>query len=132
MTGARLLAWAAAFAAAAALAASPRLDALVLSAAKGARHQSSFAPATPKIFLTGKVLDATQGTRVKGVWIAAKTAAAPPDYVIDSAEVTLGAGKNPRVDFMMTRPTAGWPVGDYRVDLLIDGRKAASVPFKVK
>jgi len=33
--------------------------------------------------------------------------------------------------FSLSKPTNGWPVGDYRVDLLIDGTKAKSVAFKV-
>jgi hypothetical protein len=123
---------AAALAAAAAFAGPPRLDALVMSEKKGGGHQTTFAPRTPKIFLTGNLLEAPQGTKVKSVWHAEKTVAAPPNYVIDSAEVTVGAGKNPRIDFWMVKPNAGWPVGDYRVDLLVNGKKTTEVKFKVK
>ncbi len=122
----------AALAATAALAGPPRLDALVLSDAKGGSHKNTFAPTTAKVFLAARLLEAPAGTKVKSVWVAEKTAAAPPNYVIDSVEVTVTGAKDPKVDFSFSKPSAGWPVGDYRVDLLVNGKKTNEVKFKVK
>jgi hypothetical protein len=44
-------------------------------------------------------------------------------------EMTVGRLMNV-VTFSLSKPTAGWPAGDYRVELFIDG-KAAAVRFNV-
>ena len=36
-----------------------------------------------------------------------------------------------RVDFNMSKPNAGWPEGDYKVALFIDGKPAGEVKFQV-
>ena len=36
------------------------------------------------------------------------------------------------VDFNMSKPNAGWPVGDYRVDLFINGKPTGNAKFQVK
>jgi hypothetical protein len=36
-----------------------------------------------------------------------------------------------QADFSLTKPNAGWPAGDYRVELSINGKHASTVHFKV-
>lgn len=36
-----------------------------------------------------------------------------------------------RAWFSLSRPTNGWPVGDYRVDMFINDKAAGSVKFSV-
>jgi hypothetical protein len=112
-------------------AASPRFDGLVLSDDRDGKAKSTFAVATPKLFLRGKLVDFRAGARIRGEWIAEKTKAAPPNFRIDGAELTVGPLMN-QVSFDLSRPKAGWPVGDYRVDLFVDGRKVKEVRFKVQ
>src|SRR5258706_272935 len=112
-------------------AASPRYADLVLSDSKGGNAKSTFKPQTAKIFLNAKLVEVPTGAKVKSEWIAVDTGgAAPPHYRIDSVEMTVGPLIN-NVDFNFSKPTAGWPVGDYRVDLFIDGKPAGNVKFKV-
>ncbi|MGQ0659052.1 MAG: hypothetical protein ACT4NU_13370 [Chromatiales bacterium] len=92
------------------------------------KHQ--FSPDTPKIFLLATLADVPSGTKLKSVWVAEKTTVAPPDYEIDSAELT-GGGDSNKVTFSLSRPDAGWPPGEYRVELFIDGQPAGSVRFTV-
>jgi hypothetical protein len=89
-----------------------------------------FGPNTPKIYLRTKLLDMPKGTVLKGEWIAEKTKVVPPNYRIDGVELKVGPLMN-TAKFSMTRPNAGWPEGDYRVDLLIDGKPATQVKFKI-
>lgn len=107
------------------------LSGLVLSDAKEGKAKSIFAPKTPKIFLSGKMEDMPGGGKLKVVWIAEKTKAAPPNSEIDSTQHTTPRG-TVRATFALNAPTAGWPVGDYRVDLFLDGKLAGSHRFSVK
>ena len=111
-------------------AASPRYSDIVLSDSKGGPPKSTFTPQTPKLFMHAKLVDVPSGSKVKSDWIAEKTKVAPPNYKIDSSELTISGFMN-EVDFNFSKPTAGWPEGDYRVDLFIDGKPAGAVKFKV-
>lgn len=112
------------------LAGSPRYSDMVLSDAKGGAAKSAFKPQTAKIFLHAKLVDVPSGSKVKSDWIAVKASGAPANYKIDSMELNVGALVN-SVDFNFSKPTAGWPEGDYRVDLFIDGKPAGNVKFQV-
>ena len=109
----------------------PRYTDLVLSDAKDGAAKATFKPDTPKIFLRSKLVDMPAGTRLKADWIAVQTGGvAPPNYKIDSTDLKTGAGSNVST-FSFSKPNAGWPIGDYRVDLYIDDKPAGKVPFKV-
>lgn len=111
-------------------AASPRYSDMVISDASGGAAKSTFKPQTAKIFLHAKLVDVPPGSKVKSDWIAVKTNVAPPNYKIDSVELNVGSLVN-SVDFNFIKPTAGWPEGDYRVDLFINGKPAGNVKFQV-
>jgi hypothetical protein len=71
----------------------------------------------------------SSGQTVSGTWIAEDVGdAAPPETVIDqAAEVKLGSLEN-EVTFKLSRPTNGWPLGKYRLevksgDKIIDTQK---------
>ena len=109
---------------------SPRYSDVVMSDSRGGPPKSTFTPQTAKLFVHAKLVDVPSGSKVKSDWIAEKTQVAPPNYKIDSSELTVRAFMN-EVDFNFSKPTAGWPEGDYRVDLSIDGKPAGVVKFKV-
>lgn len=116
-----------------AFAGEPRFDNLLLSDVKeGGKPRSVYAKDTAKIFLGAKLVDVPTGAKLKSEWIAVKTGGVAPDnYKIDSVELSVGPLMN-RADFSFSKPNAGWPVGEYRVDLFINGKKSTSVPFQVK
>lgn len=112
-------------------AAAPRYENIVVSDSKGGAPVSTFKPNTAKIFVDAKVPDAPSGTKLRADWIAVDTGgAAPPNYKIDSSELKVDSFTN-AVTFSFSKPNAGWPVGDYRVDLFIDGKAASQAKFKV-
>jgi hypothetical protein len=113
-----------------AYAASPRYTDIVMSDTKGGKEMHAFKPATPKIYIHANVEGVSAGTTLKGDWIAVKTKVAPPNYKIDSVELKTFPLMT-SVDFNMSKPTAGWPEGDYRVDLFIGGKKVTDVKFTV-
>ena len=110
-------------------AAEPKFSELVLSEKDG-KPKQVFGPATPMIFLKVQLKDVPPGAKVKAAWIAEKTKVAPPNYEIDSSEFTAGELGNR--GFTISKPNAGWPVGDYRVDLSMNGKVVQTVRFKVQ
>ena len=113
-----------------AAAAETRYKDIVMSDSQGGKDVHTFKPATPKIFIHANLENGSSAKVLKGEWIAVKTQVAPPNYKIDSVELKTFPLIT-SVDFNMSKPNAGWPEGDYRVDLLIDGKKATEVKFKV-
>jgi hypothetical protein len=108
----------------------PKYTELLLSDVKDGTAKQVFAPTTPKVFLSTKLVDVPKGAKLKAAWIAEKTKVAPPNYQIDSTELDVGPLMN-RATFSMSKPNAGWPPGDYRVDLAINGKLLNTVRFKV-
>jgi hypothetical protein len=109
----------------------PRLGTVLLSDAADAAPKSTFGTETAQIVVVAELLDLPADATVSSSWIAEETAVVPPDYVIDESAVTVGAGMN-SATFSLSRPDAGWPTGRYRVDLLIDGVAAKSLPFSIE
>ena len=120
------------FAAPAAQAAQPHYgDVAVVASNGGDSPREVFARDTPKISVRAQLVDVPTGAKLAGAWIAGKTEVAPPDYKIDTAELTAGALMNQAV-FGLSKPNAGWPVGVYRVELSINGQVINTVHFKVE
>jgi hypothetical protein len=112
--------------------AAPRFGEIIVSEEKGASaSEDEFSPDTEKVYLSAQLVDVPRRAKVTSSWIAVSTQVAPPNYLIDTAEITV-AGRVNVANFSLTRPDNGWPVGSYRVDLAINGRKAGSASFKVK
>jgi hypothetical protein len=71
------------------------------------------------------------GQKVRGVWIgedvgaaAAKNTKIAEDTVAITEERQSGA-------FTLSRPTKGWPVGKYRVELFVNEKLAETVKFEI-
>jgi hypothetical protein len=53
---------------------------------------------------------------------------APPNYQLAEKSMSgVNEGK-----FYVTRPTNGWPIGKYRLDIYIGGSVAKQIPFTIK
>jgi hypothetical protein len=87
---------------------------------------STFSPSTPEIFVTFDIDGYDIGTFVVGEWY----------YVTDNTlidEVTLTTQyESQYAYFSLTRPFAGWPVGDYKLDILISDEVVETVEFNVE
>lgn len=82
-----------------------------------------------KIHAVVVLADVAAGTKVRGSWIAVD-AISTPNYEIDAADVTAPAGEA-RVHFALSQPHAGWPQGNYRLDVYLDGTFVTNVPFSI-
>ena len=98
----------------------------------GTEAQTVFAADAPKIVLHVELKSPEVGAKVEGVCFAVKTDAAPANYKIDAATLTLDSSTLDEVTFSLSKPTAGWPVGTYQVELTYNGAAEKTVPFSVE
>ena len=104
---------------------------VVLSTTKDdTTSQTNFPADTPALYVSADLVDVASTSKITFSWISVDShGAAPANHVID--KVDLDVGVNNHVDSQLSKPTAGWPVGTYRVDLAIDGAVADTVPFSI-
>lgn len=110
--------------------AAPAYSEVVISDSADGKEMHTFKPATAKIYVRTRLTGVDKAVKARSEWIAVKAEGAPANYKIDATELAAGPAMN-KVQFSFSKPTAGWPVGDYRVDLFLDGKKVTDVKFKV-
>jgi hypothetical protein len=110
----------------------PRFASVVLTDNKDTRvEKTTFAPDTPNLYAVFTLADVPANTTVKSVWIAEKTDVAPENYQIDGTSLTVGGSTNSG-NFSLSRPTNGWPAGQYRVEMYIAEKLAHTARFQVE
>jgi hypothetical protein len=73
--------------------------------------------------------NAPDDTVVKGTWTLVSAEGFDPNSEIDSAEIT---GSDDSYYFSLDRAADQWPVGQYRIDLSINGNLVETVEFQVQ
>ncbi|MFL6211964.1 MAG: CHAT domain-containing protein [Pyrinomonadaceae bacterium] len=94
---------------------------------------TSFAPDAPQVVCVWRVADVpAQGATLRGVWIATDTSGvAPPNFQIAEKSYPLKQTPMAAGVFSLSKPNAGWPAGQYRVELYLDERLAETLRFSV-
>lgn len=92
---------------------------------------SIFATDIPEIFCSVKLSDAPPATQLRADWVYVRgEVQGMANYTLDSWS---GAGDGTQYIYSsVTRPTNGWPSGDYKVVWYINGREKLAVPFGVQ
>jgi hypothetical protein len=93
---------------------------------------TTFTADVPKIhaFWIGDALK--KGDKLRAVWIATDVGdAAPKDTKIDEATMTV-AKPDDKGAFSLSRPTKGWPVGEYRVEIYDGDELAETLKFTIQ
>jgi hypothetical protein len=85
----------------------------------------------PELHAIAVLKDAAKGTVVNGMWVSID-AIAQPDYPIDSVSVQLPEKGDTQVHFSLSRPTNGWPVGNYKLDVYLNDNLVSTTPFSIK
>ncbi len=92
--------------------------------------KSTFAPDTAQIFLFFHFDNVKAGQKIKATFVAEKVEGARPDFKFKELDLDVPKeGSDAKMS--VERPPANWPVGDFRVDLTLDGKAMDSVKFKV-
>ncbi len=76
---------------------------------------------TPEIFCSVKLSNAPHDTEITSEWVYLQGEADVTDHVIDT--YTLVTDGSRHLTFSIERPDNGWPVGDYRLVLYVDGKE---------
>lgn len=94
---------------------------------EGTQAATSFSWTAP-FYLIVKVADSQEDTVIQASWIAMDTNNLNPETVLKIEE------KNPQGDqvfFYLRNEGHFWPIGDYQVNLYIDGKLAQELEFEV-
>jgi len=90
----------------------------------------TFTVGTPEVFCSAKLSNAPDGTEIISEWVYVQgELAGYEDHVIDSHTLTTEGSRY--VAFSLPRPDAGWPKGEYKLVLYIDGKEEVTVPFTI-
>ena len=98
---------------------------------KDTKPTTEFTSDAPKIyaFFIGEALKS--GDKIKSTWIAEDVGdAAPKGTKIDEASLTAATPTDSSA-FSLSKPTAGWPIGQYRVDITVNDKLVESLRFTI-
>lgn len=93
---------------------------------------STYAPDTPKLNVFLEILDSKAGDKVNIAWVATNATGAPPGYVIADNPIEITQDGMSGGHGSLSKPTNGWPIGQYKVNISINGTFAKSADFTVK
>ncbi len=114
-----------------AMAGEPRFEGAIFSDDKRSDvNMESFPKSTKRIYLTVHVEDVPNDAKLKASWIVEKAAGFPPNTPIAASDVTMRPQMK-TASYTLDKPNIGWPAGDYKVELAIDGKVQSTVRFKV-
>jgi hypothetical protein len=109
----------------------PRFEGAIFSDDKRSDvNMESFSRDTRKIFLSVHVEDVPNDAKLKATWFVEKAAGFAPNSPIAASEVTMRPQLK-TANYSLDKPSIGWPPGDYKVELAIDGKVQSTVRFKV-
>jgi hypothetical protein len=90
-----------------------------------------FTTDTPEIFCSVKLSSAPSDTEVKAEWIYVQgELEGVENHLI--YDYSLTAEGTRYLSFSLTKPEAGWPKGEYKVVLYVNGTEKLNVPFTVQ
>jgi hypothetical protein len=99
---------------------------------KDTKPTTSFANDVPKLYAFFRTHGSEKGDKLRGVWIAEDVGeAAPANTKIDEATMTADQDDFYGA-FALSKPTKGWPVGKYRVEIYSGDELETTVKFSIK
>jgi hypothetical protein len=108
----------------------PKIEA-VIAKDKDTKPTTTFAADVPKLCAFFRSTGTKTGDSLRAVWIAEDVGtAAAEETKIDEATLTAD-DDNFYGAFSLTKPTKGWPIGEYRVDIYLGNELATSTKFTI-
>jgi hypothetical protein len=93
---------------------------------------TTFASNTPKLYAIFKTEGAKAGDKIRGVLIAEDVGDVAPANTKVLETILDMDGDTEAGDFSFSKPTNGWPVGKYRVEIYVNDELATKVKFTIK
>jgi hypothetical protein len=104
----------------------------VTTASPGGEETTNFAPDAPELFAMFKTKGAQSGDKLRGVWIAEDVGSAvPANSKIDEKTLTMD-GDTDDGDLSLSKPTKGWPVGKYRLEIYVNDKLVTTTRFTIE
>ena len=104
----------------------------VTTASPGGEEMTNFASDVPELFAMFKTKGAQSGDKLRGVWIAEDVgSAAPANSKIDEKTLTMD-GDTDDGDLSLSKPTKGWPVGKYRLEIYVNDKMVTTTRFTIE
>jgi hypothetical protein len=108
-----------------------QVEATLATSPKG-ESVSTAAPDTPKLFALFKTEGAKNGDKLRGVLIAEDVGdVAPVNTTVLEKTLTLD-GDTDDGDFSFSKPTKGWPVGKYRLEIYVNDELTNTLDFTIE
>ncbi|MBN1967215.1 MAG: hypothetical protein JW910_21355 [Anaerolineae bacterium] len=79
-------------------------------------------------FCIVELTNAPDDTKTKAVWTAVQVAGVEPNFSIGEYELESGSG----VLTFQVSPQTDWPVGQYKVEIYLNGEKKETLEFEVR
>lgn len=102
-----------------------------LAQGKDSKPTTIFPANVPEVHAFFKTVGTKNGDRIRAVWFAEDAgAAAPKGTKIDEATVT-GNEDNFSGSFSLSKPTKGWPIGEYRLEIYSGDNLVKTANFEI-
>jgi hypothetical protein len=102
---------------------------LVLSSDKGGTNKTTFAP-TDTVYLSADVNQVDAGTSFDVKWYALNVSGQDPSTPFVTSNVAYSSGNNLSANINST--TGGFPVGQYKVEVDMNGAKVSEQTFDIQ
>lgn len=113
------------------IAGSAKITAIVTDDPASGKSKTSFESDVPQLYFLFQIRGLKSGDQIRCVWIAIDVGdAADPNTQVDDRTLTAN-GDSDDGEFSVSKPTDGWPVGKYKVDLYVNDELATSIKFTV-
>jgi len=107
------------------------VDAMVTAGPNG-RELTAYTADAQKLYATFKTKDVANGDKIRGVWIADEVGeAAPAGTIIDEKTLPMD-GDTEDGEFSLSKPTMGWPLGKYHIEIYVNDHLTTKVTFEIK
>src|SRR6266403_237371 len=93
---------------------------------------TTFASNTPNLYAIFKTEGAKAGDKIRGVLIAEDVGDVAPANTKVLETILDVEGETEAGDFSFSKPTNGWPVGKYRVEIYVNDKLAMTAKFTIK
>lgn len=108
-----------------------KIEATMMTEPHG-REITAYTADAPKLYVIFKTEGVTNGDKIRGVWIADDVgAAAPAGTKIDEKTLTMDGDTDDGV-FSLSKPTKGWPLGKYHLEIFVNDQLATKLDFAIK
>ena len=108
-----------------------KVEAVMMTEPRG-REITAYTADAPKLYATFKTEGLISGDKIRGVWIADDVGeTAPPGTKIDEKTLTMEGDTEDGV-LSLSKPTKGWPLGKYHLEIFVNNDLAAKLNFAIK